>query len=1684
MQFRQVGRKFLTFVALLSMVTQSMSPYLYALPRVAYAQEVDSTSSPQADTPSDTPSVTPDQTDSTSSPQAQEVTPALTEPTASVAEPTPEVSVTPEPTSESTVAPQENQENNNSPPSDSADNNSNNSQTPNPTVDISPTGSSLQDKEDGYLDIVILENTAAPTIDLNSYEAQESASLVTDKPDYAPTDTAIISGTGFSPGETYTLVITSEDEPPVHFETSVTADENGSFVYAYQLDGNYRPNYKVEVKDSDGNVITHTSFTDATLKLYKDASRTTEGYQFALGDTVHAQASGLNTNHGFKFDVKDLDGTVIPGTTTICITGDAIPGFTYTTTDISDNRDFTFELHEWNSNNCSGSESGGSPMTKTFNVASATAYTTSVLTDETTSYGVGSTAYIVVRGLDQGKNDWSTTWIKPGPTDACDNSGGGDRPDSNSNGALPDATPAYLEYPPSANDNKWNDPDRYDDDCEAFSASNAGAWRLELRKDVTHSVTLSVFTLSQPNTPPSFDAIADQTVDENSPSQNVSITNVLPGPSGESGQTVIMSATSSNPTIVPNPSVSGAGSTRTLTYTPANNQFGTVTITVTANDGQSENNTFSRTFTITVNQDTTPPTDPQDVHSTSHDIDTASSDNTITMAWTVAGSAPGATDAGSGVDGYSFSFTTGVGDVPDVTKDAEEDTIGTTSDLLIDQSWWFHLRTVDNEGNWTSTVHVGPYIIDTTAPSSDIDYPVDEETYTEDSWNGEIQGTATDEPSSGVSKVYVSIQADNGDYWCDENECGDEYGWYSEDEGETLNETDFNSENGNWSYEFDFISEEGTQGYTVRSHAEDNAGNLEETNTVHFYFQTDTTPPVSTIDSPQEGTFWNEPIEISGSSTDEPDTTVDYVNFYYRTSGEVENPWIEIPGSQQSNKDEEEPFEWSFNWTPDSEGTFDIKAEATDKVGNIENSPVVEYVTYDVTGPVVSTPSASPDPTNHPPQILADAVDAISNIVSAIFSVDDPDFLFAKPLEALDGFFGSLAETLFGPENSNGMDYPGEGLHTLYVGAYDEAGNFGSNSGPFTVDTNAPTVESAQTQDQDGDGYIDGIKLTFSENIDDSRLNQGEADGWDVDNYDGESIGSGENVNDNILLLTFSEGGSQDTGTTPNVSYTQSDGGRDGDGDILLSTHDLNGNELASNTWSTTDRAAPTSSFSSPPEGSFWNGPIEASGSSTDTDILSDGDTVDFVRLFWRTHSDNGDELDGSGDELDGNDNPWTEIDTDPGEVGTQPLTNSDRVDPFNWSFDWTPPEENSFDIKAEATDTAGNTETSPVVTNVTYDTTAPATPSADPAAGDYTSDQAVTLSSSDLLSGVDKIYYTSDGSTPDNTKTLYSDPVTVDKDMTIKAIAYDLAGNASEVLSADYGIPPQISAESSSSVSTSSVTITWTTDELATSRVVYDTVSHAVLGAAPNYGYATSTIEVDTAPKVTSHSVEIADLTAGTTYYYRTVSHGSPEAVGDENSFTTTSPAVAGATTSGGGGDGGGGTASAPSCDDSKPGSAPTLTGASAGTNSVTLTWSEASDPVTYYLATYGTSSGAQQFGNPHVGGKGTTSYTVSGLSGGVTYYFKVRAGNGCAPGDYSNELSAAPVGEFVQGPAQGFAPGVLGEETKKEGEALGEATPSGEPKVQEQKGTGLFTPRNILTGAVILMILLLIYLWYRKSK
>ena len=76
--------------------------------------------------------------------------------------------------------------------------------------------------------------------------------------------------------------------------------------------------------------------------------------------------------------------------------------------------------------------------------------------------------------------------------------------------------------------------------------------------------------------------------------------------------------------------------------------------------------------------------------------------------------------------------------------------------------------------------------------------------------------------------------------------------------------------------------------------------------------------------------------------------------------------------------------------------------------------------------------------------------------------------------------------------------------------------------------------------------------------------------------------------------------------------------------------------------------------------------------------------------------------------------------------------------------------------------------------------------------------------------------------------------------------------------------------------VTKTSAIIRWTTNRAASSRVIYDTVSHSSISgqSAPNYGYQFSTETGDTGSgKVTEHAVTITNLTANTQYFFRVIS-------------------------------------------------------------------------------------------------------------------------------------------------------------------------------------------------------------------
>ncbi len=123
------------------------------------------------------------------------------------------------------------------------------------------------------------------------------------------------------------------------------------------------------------------------------------------------------------------------------------------------------------------------------------------------------------------------------------------------------------------------------------------------------------------------------------------------------------------------------------------------------------------------------------------------------------------------------------------------------------------------------------------------------------------------------------------------------------------------------------------------------------------------------------------------------------------------------------------------------------------------------------------------------------------------------------------------------------------------------------------------------------------------------------------------------------------------------------------------------------------------------------------------------------------------------------------------------------------------------------------------------------------------------------------------------------------------------VSATAFAVVNTDFTVPT-LSAIDVSGITGTTATLSWTTDEDASTQVVY--------GLTAVYDLATA--EVDTAPRVTSHQHTLTGLATCTTYHYAVVSKDAPgnTATSSDGTFTTTDcpvPTPTPAPSSGGGG-------------------------------------------------------------------------------------------------------------------------------------------------------------------------------------
>lgn len=113
------------------------------------------------------------------------------------------------------------------------------------------------------------------------------------------------------------------------------------------------------------------------------------------------------------------------------------------------------------------------------------------------------------------------------------------------------------------------------------------------------------------------------------------------------------------------------------------------------------------------------------------------------------------------------------------------------------------------------------------------------------------------------------------------------------------------------------------------------------------------------------------------------------------------------------------------------------------------------------------------------------------------------------------------------------------------------------------------------------------------------------------------------------------------------------------------------------------------------------------------------------------------------------------------------------------------------------------------------------------------------------------------------------------------------------------------------------------------------------------------------------------------------------------------------------GGSNNSGGSSGPSVCGDQRPGTPVLLNVIKTGPNQVMIIWSKPVGPVSNYVLAYGLTPVKMLYGNPNVGN--TNTYVVNHLQANTAYYFRVRAQNGCTPGEFSNPMGVSAYGRIL---------------------------------------------------------------------
>jgi hypothetical protein len=404
-----------------------------------------------------------------------------------------------------------------------------------------------------------------------------------------------------------------------------------------------------------------------------------------------------------------------------------------------------------------------------------------------------------------------------------------------------------------------------------------------------------------------------------------------------------------------------------------------------------------------------------------------SNDNTVTVSGFA--SAQDETN-GSGVDGFSYVWDMSASTIPDAGVDAQETITTLTSAALVDgSSHYLHVRTVDVAGNAASTMHLGPFKIDTTGPS-----------------NGALGSTPAANTWSGSSTVTangLSNASDGAGSGLD----GFSYVW--DTSATTVPDSTLESQETATSITSPTLVSGSSHYLHVRSF--DNAGN--GSTTTHLGpFKIDTNAPTtgSLTSSPTAGN-WSKvaTVTVNGLSgaADGTGSGVDGFSYVWDTSATT-TPDATIDAQETAT---------SLTSPSLADGNSHyLHIRTVDSVGNISGATHLGPFFIDNSAPSLGTLSGTPG-TNTWSKVATVTVDGLSAASDGAGSgMDGFSYVWdTSPTSTPDA-------TIDAQETATSLTSPSlaDGSHYLHVRAIDSAGNISATThvGPFLIDNGAPST--------------------------------------------------------------------------------------------------------------------------------------------------------------------------------------------------------------------------------------------------------------------------------------------------------------------------------------------------------------------------------------------------------------------------------------------------------------------------------------------------------------------------------------------------------------------------------------------------------------------------------------------------